>query len=263
MPTRRGRRAFTLVELLVVVGIIAVLVAIMLPIVTRVRGSAINQICRNNLRQIGMGILAYCDHHRGRYADPVTLGGAACRRLVGERDPDDPAGPPETYGWSALLDGLGYLSADRATGGVWVCPAARERVQAYKNTYCAWTMPRGPGRDKMHAAWQVVWENQGEVAFAPCVLAPMRITPIDEYVGSASVPSSYDESRNRGPHWYRKGRTGIPEPESRSGIPNGTVFVAGGYSHALLADLSLATFQHYKVVTGPNFEAWMSPERVD
>jgi prepilin-type N-terminal cleavage/methylation domain-containing protein len=261
MPARR--RAFTLVELLVVVGIIAVLVAIMLPIVTRVRGTAINQICKNNLRQIGMGILVYCDHHHGRFADPVTLGGAACRRLVGERDPDDPSSLPETYGWSALLDGLGYLSADRATGGVWVCPAQREEFIAYKNTYPAWTMPRGPGRDKARAHYQLVWENLNDLPYASGVPAEVRINPRDDYVHYASGGVVLNYQRVRGPHWYRKAVTGIPEPEARSGIPNGTVFVAGGYSHALLADLSLATFQHYKVVTGPNFEAWMSSERVE
>ena len=149
------RRAFTLVELLVVVGIIAVLVSILLPIVTRVRGQALNQVCKNHLRQIGNGILMYCNNHRGRFADPVTLGGAACRRLAGE------GFPPETYGWSALLDQLGYLPADRATGGVWVCPAQTERLQAYKNTYLAWTMPRVIGQNKRPWWAKLVWENDG------------------------------------------------------------------------------------------------------
>jgi type II secretory pathway pseudopilin PulG len=252
-----------LVELLVVIGIIVILVAIMLPIMNRVRGSAINQICKNNLRQIGAGILMYVNNNKGRFADPVTLGGAACRRLVGETDPDVPGSLPETYGWSALLDQLGYLKADRATGGVWVCPAQKERFQEYKNTYVAWTMPKPFGQDKPRAHYQLVWENWGEFAYPTGVPAELRINPRDDYIHPGFAGASFEASRYRGPHWYRRAVNGHPEPDARSGIPNGTVFVAGGFSHSLLADLSLATFQHYKVIRAPDFEAWMSDERVE
>jgi prepilin-type N-terminal cleavage/methylation domain-containing protein len=257
---RSRRRAFTLVELLVVIGIIVILIAIMLPIVTRVRGTAINQVCKNNLRQIGAGILMYCNNNRGRFADPTTLGGAACRRLVGELDPDDPASVPETYGWSALLDGLGYLSADRATGGVWVCPAQKERVLAYKNTYLAWTMPRGPGQYKPRAQYPIVWENIGEVAYPAGVPAQSWKYARDDYVHSASGGVALNETMHPGPHWYRRAVNGIPE--AGSGIPKGTVFFPSGYSHALLEDMSLATYLHYNRIAGPSM-AWMQGVRVD
>ena len=110
MPSRR--RAFSLVELLVVIAIIAILVGLILPVVIRVRGAALNQVCKNNLRQIGAGVLMYVNNNKGRFPDPVTLGGAVCRRLVGE---SDPGGLPEVYGWSALLDQTGCLLADRAS----------------------------------------------------------------------------------------------------------------------------------------------------
>ena len=260
------RRAFTLVELLVVIAIVGILLSILLPIVTRVRGTAVNQVCKNNLRQIGAGILMYCNNNRGRFPDAVTLGGASCRRLVGERD--DASSPPETYGWSALLDGLGYLEADRATGGVWVCPAQPEQYMAYKNTYCAWTMPRPAGQDKKRAQYQLVWENLGEMAYPTGVPGTPRANPRDDYVHSDSAGVFMTAQRNRGPHWYRRAVAGNPEPEARSGIPNGTVFVPSGYSHALLADMSLATFQHYRYVAGQNaagdnFEAYMSSVRVE
>jgi len=64
---RRSRSAFTLVELLVVIGIIAVLIAILLPVLSKARAQANRTVCLSNIRQLGTAILMYCNDNKGYF----------------------------------------------------------------------------------------------------------------------------------------------------------------------------------------------------
>jgi prepilin-type N-terminal cleavage/methylation domain-containing protein len=106
---------FTLIELLVVIGILAVLAALILPVLSRAQGTARRTQCIGNLKQICMGVLMYADDNRqqlpGRTgAVPGVSGWCAYKSLiksyVGLKGPSpsrDPlfVCPADTFSYSA------------------------------------------------------------------------------------------------------------------------------------------------------------------
>jgi type II secretory pathway pseudopilin PulG len=75
-------RAFSLVELMVVIGIITLLIGLLLPVLTKVHKQADGAKCLSNLHQIGIAMLIYCDGNRGQF---VPLGPL----MDGQQDTDD------------------------------------------------------------------------------------------------------------------------------------------------------------------------------
>ena len=107
-PRGDGRRtAFTLVELLVVIGIIAVLIAILLPALQAARRQAKQVQCASNMRQIAQALLMYAGANKGKIIPIEIFAGAAY---------------PDGMTWKAELVKQKYITAPNAwenVGGTW------------------------------------------------------------------------------------------------------------------------------------------------
>jgi len=114
-------RAFTLLEILVVVGIIAVLMALLLPGLEKARESAVAVKCANNLRQIGAALSMYGNENHGAYPRTSYVPGAALAQgtNAGAPDPFRPGGPLAN---DVTADLFLLLRTQRLPAVVFTCP---------------------------------------------------------------------------------------------------------------------------------------------
>jgi prepilin-type N-terminal cleavage/methylation domain-containing protein/prepilin-type processing-associated H-X9-DG protein len=98
---RRSRRGFTLVELLVVIGIIALLISILLPALNKAREASQVAKCLSNLRQLGAAAASYTTENKG-YLVPADIYDPALA--------SEPNGRVWSDTWATILVGLKYLN---------------------------------------------------------------------------------------------------------------------------------------------------------
>jgi prepilin-type N-terminal cleavage/methylation domain-containing protein len=129
------RKGFTLVELLVVIGIIALLISILLPALNAAKERANRVKCSSNLRQIGQGLLLYANDNKGIYPRcPANTAGTYTNFTAGgtstATDPFGTGGPALNDVTAAMF--LLVRNAD-INPEVFVCPSSNQEKDTLNN----------------------------------------------------------------------------------------------------------------------------------
>jgi type II secretory pathway pseudopilin PulG len=124
--------AFTTVDLLAAVSVLAFGLAIVLPVVAQVRNDSVEKRCADNLRQLGQALLLYANENRGTY--PRTMWDREGKQVRAYTNPMalDPftAGGPAANDVSAALFLL--LRTQSILPEVFVCPATDKKPWNYR-----------------------------------------------------------------------------------------------------------------------------------
>src|SRR5688572_25638471 len=127
-PQHRPRFAFTLLELLVVIGLIVVLIAILFPVLSSVREKANRVKCTSNLRQIGQAQFTYAVDSKGLYPRVYATGsGGPVYFFI---FPD--SWPPESYADDVTAGIFLMVRSKILSVDVFLCPSSTQKRDVVK-----------------------------------------------------------------------------------------------------------------------------------
>src|SRR5688572_23736508 len=132
----RPLSAFTLVELLVVIGIIALLISILLPSLNRAREAAKRTQCLSNLRSIGQMLNMYANQFNGfipvgyRGAGSTGIGVFGSNYFLGSRSSMGVA-----FTGLGLLHPAGLITTSGGEGQVFYCPSTADDTDHAFDTF--------------------------------------------------------------------------------------------------------------------------------
>ncbi|HEX8237516.1 MAG TPA: DUF1559 domain-containing protein [Abditibacteriaceae bacterium] len=105
------RRGLTLVEVVVVLGIIVILAAIFTPMINQSPNNALRASCQNNLKQVGLGFMQYSQDYDERFP-PVAISAVAMSTQHGSKP----------YGWADAIQP--YLKSTE----IYHCPTLKQQT---------------------------------------------------------------------------------------------------------------------------------------